>query len=144
MARRKRQAASNEMPADYYEPIETTFVGEDEPTRVTQVSSRAKSRRMRPALTPEARENQLISLAVDLAEQQLREGTASSQVITHYLKLGSMREKLERERLQQEIRLQEAKTKALANDEEIKVLYENALKAMRTYGGYGESNDEEY
>lgn len=97
---------------------------------------------MRPALTPEARENQLISLAVDLAEQQLREGTASSQVITHYLKLGTTRERLEQKRIEQEIELQKAKTKALANEEETKILYENAIKAMRRYNGYGDPDDE--
>lgn len=98
-------------------------------------------KRGRPALTPEARENQMISLAVDLAEQQLREGTASSQVITHYLKLGSIREKLERERLEEENRLLKAKTKALENAEEIKVLYEEALAAMRNYGGRGDPDE---
>lgn len=92
---------------------------------------------MRPALTIEGRENQLISLAVDLAEQQLRDGTASSQVISHYLKLGSTREKLEQQLKMKELELMEAKKKALSNDEEIKVLYENAIKAMRNYGGYG-------
>lgn len=85
----------------------------------------------------------MISLAVDLAEQQLRDGTASSQVITHYLKLGSMREQLERDKIRKEITQLEAKTKALANAEEIKVLYENALKAMRTYNGQGEVYDED-
>lgn len=85
----------------------------------------------------------MISLAVDLAEQQLRDGTASSQVITHYLKLGSMREQLERDKIRKEISQLEAKTKALANAEEIKVLYENALKAMRTYNGQGEVYDED-
>ena len=60
------------------------------------------SRERRPALTPEARENQLISLAVDLAEKQLQEGTASSQVITHYLKLGSTKEKIEKEILEKQ------------------------------------------
>lgn len=110
--------------------------------RVKQTNSSEQTPKMRPALTPEARENQLISLAVDLAEKQMREGTASSQVITHYLKLGSMREKLERERLQEEIRLQRAKTKALDNAEEIKTLYEEALKAMRTYAGHGGDNDD--
>ena len=109
--------------------------------KVRESKTSSSSRKMRPALTPEARENQLISLAVDLAEQQMRDGTASSQVITHYLKLGSMREKLERERLQEEIRLQKAKTKALDSAEEIKVLYSEALKAMRNYSGHG---DQEY
>ena len=106
--------------------------------KVKANSSQTAKKPMRPALTPEARENQMISLAVDLAEQQLREGTASSQVITHYLKLGSTREKLERERLAEENRLLKAKTKAIENAEEVKVLYENALKAMRNYGGQGD------
>lgn len=96
---------------------------------------------MRPALTPEGRENQLISLAVDLAAKQLQEGTASSQVITHYLKLGSMREKLERERLEEENKLLKAKTKAIEDAGEIKVLYENALKAMRNYSGMGDPDE---
>lgn len=98
----------------------------------------------RPAITPEARENQLISLAVDLAERQLREGTASSQVITHYLKLGSTREKLERERLEEENKLLRAKSKAIENAEEVKVLYEAALKAMRNYGGQGDPDEYDY
>lgn len=106
----------------------------------TTNSSTSKSK-MRPALTPEARENQLISLAVDLAEQQLRDGTASSQVITHYLKLGSTREKLEQETKRKELELIAAKTKSIANSEEIKVLYEEAIKAMRTYSGHGEPDD---
>lgn len=106
--------------------------------KVRAPSGSAPERKIRPALTPEARENQMISLAVDLAEKQLLDGTASSQVITHYLKLGTAKEKAEVERIKQEIELQKAKTKAMANAEEIKVLYENALKAMRTYGGHGD------
>lgn len=98
----------------------------------------------RPAITPEARENQLISLAVDLAERQLREGTASSQVITHYLKLGSTREKLEQEVKMKELELMTAKTKAIENADEIKVLYEKALKAMRNYGGQGDPDEYDY
>ena len=100
-------------------------------------------RPMRPALTPEARENQMISYAVDLAEKQLREGTASSQLITHYLKLATERERLEREKIRQEIELQKAKTKALASDEEIKLMYADAIKAMQKYSGYGDQ-DEDY
>ena len=67
--------------------------------KIVKRSSEPKNK-IRPALTPEARENQLVSLAINLAEQQLRDGTASSQVITHYLKLGSQKERLEREKLQ--------------------------------------------
>lgn len=88
-----------------------------------------------PATTPEARENQLISRAVDLAEKQLSEGTASAQVITHYLKLGSSREKLEQERLARENELLQAKAEAMASAKRIEDLYTNALNAMRNYAG---------
>ena len=98
-------------------------------------------RRRKPALTPEARENQLISLAVDLAEKQLMEGTASSQVITHYLKLASTKEKLEREILEQQKLLMEAKTENLKSAKRIEELYENALDAMRSYSGQGDGHD---
>ena len=99
--------------------------------------------KLRPALTPEARENQMIYLAENLAEQQLRDGTASSQVITHYLKLGSTREKLERERLEEENKLLRAKTKALEDQKELKELCADALKAMRRYSGEGDDDDED-
>ena len=90
---------------------------------------------MRPALTPEARENQMISLAVDLAEKQLRDGTASSQVITHYLKLGSTRERIEKEILEKQKDLLDAKTKSYQSSEEMKELYMSALEAMKRYSG---------
>ena len=98
-------------------------------------------RAIRPALTPEARENQMISLAVDLAERQLQEGTASSQVITHYLKLGSMRERLEREKLEEENKLLKAKTAQIQSMKRVEELYEEAIKAMRNYGGQGEQDE---
>lgn len=90
---------------------------------------------MRPALTIEGRENQLISLATNLAEKQLREGTASSQVITHYLKLGSTKEKLEKEYLEQQLELTKAKTESLQSAKRVEELYANALDAMRRYSG---------
>ena len=98
--------------------------------------------RRRPALSPEARENQLIAAAVDLAEKQLLEGTASSQVITHYLKLGSARERLERERLEEENKLLRAKTEALQSAKKMEELYANAITAMRNYAGQGDINDD--
>lgn len=107
--------------------------------KVTPPSSSVK--RGRPALTPEARENQLISLAVDLAERQLREGTASSQVITHYLKLAGERERLERERLAEENKLLKAKTKALEDQGEYKQLVAEAIAAMRNYKGQGDPDE---
>ncbi len=109
--------------------------------KVKEAGTPTTGRKMRPALSVEARENQLISLAVDLAEQQLRDGTASSQVITHYLKLGSTREKLENELKMKELELMAAKTKQINNAEESKVLYEQALKAMRNYAGQGDPDE---
>lgn len=98
--------------------------------------------KLRPALNPDARENQMIALAMDLVEQRLRDGTASSQETTHFLKLASPKNKLEQERLKLENELTAAKTKAIADAEEIKVLYEEALKAMRRYGGHGDEDDD--
>jgi hypothetical protein len=99
-------------------------------------------RRRPPATTPEARENQMISLAVDLAEKQLLKGTASSQVISHYLKLGSTREQLEKERLRRENELLKAKTEAAQSSKKTEELYKNALDAMRAYSGQGRSDDD--
>lgn len=100
-------------------------------------SSEDKLKTMRPALTPESREKQLISLAVDLAEKQLIEGTASSQVITHYLKLGSTKERLEKEKLEEENKLLRARTEALQSAKEVEKLYADAINAMRRYSGNG-------
>lgn len=99
------------------------------------------SKKMRPALTPEARENQLISLAMDVAEQQLIEGTASSQVVAHFLKLGSTRGRMEREKLRRENELLKAKTESLQSAQRTEELYENALKAMKSYSGSGDDSD---
>jgi hypothetical protein len=102
-------------------------------------------RRGQPATTEESRENQLVSLAIDLAEKQLAQGIASSQVITHYLKLGSTREKLEQERLHRENQLLNSKVEMMASAKRIEELYEQALNAMRSYAGreIGEIDDEE-
>lgn len=88
-----------------------------------------------PASTPEARENQLIALAVNLAEQQLRDGTASPSVITHYLKLASTREKLEMEMLKHKTELVTAQTQAIESAKHVEELYQNAIDAMRRYSG---------
>lgn len=100
-------------------------------------------KRIRPATTPEARENQLIALAVDLAEKQLLDGTASSQVITHYLKLGSTKEKIEREILEKQKELIEAKTESLQSTKRIEELYTNAINAMKNYSGQNEDSEED-
>lgn len=91
-----------------------------------------------PAATPEGRENQMIALAIDLAERQIREGTASSQVITHFLKLATSRERLEQEKLARENELLQAKSESMSSGKHVEELYEKALNAMRTYSGQGE------
>lgn len=111
---------------------------------MAKVKNNNSSRQIRPALTPEARENQLISLAVDLAEKQLQEGTASSQVITHYLKLGSTKERLEKEILEKQKDLMDARTKALKTAENVERLYADAISAMRRYSGQAGDHDDEY
>lgn len=88
-----------------------------------------------PATTPEAREDQLISAAVDLAEQQILDGSASSQVISHFLKLGSSRERLEQERLRRENIVLAAKAEAMESAKRVEELYGQALEAMRSYAG---------
>lgn len=108
-----------------------------------QTTSNDKPKKMRPATTPEARENQLIALAVDLAEKQLIEGTASSQVITHYLKLGSTKEKIEREILEKQKELIEAKTESLQSAKRIEELYSNAINAMKNYSGQNNSEEDD-
>ena len=95
----------------------------------------AQPRRRPPATTPEARENQLIALAVNLAEKQLSEGTATSQVLTHYLKLGSTKETIEKEILVSQNKLLKAKTEALESGVRQEELYREALDAMREYNG---------
>lgn len=95
-----------------------------------------------PATTPEARERQLIALAVDRAEQQLLDGTASSQVITHFLKLATEKERLEKEKLERENELLRAKTEALQAEKTKEELYRNAIAAMRRYSGYDGDEDE--
>lgn len=115
---------------------------------MAKVKTAKSSRGMRPASTPEARENQLIALAVDLAEQQLRDGTASSQVISHYLKLGTTKASLEREKLENENKLLKAKTESLQSAKRVEEMYAEALNAMRTYSGMnvdiGDDDDDDY
>lgn len=112
--------------------------------KVKAVNTSERSRRYRPALTPEGRENQLISLAEDLAEKQLREGTASSQVITHYLKLGTAREKYELEKLKRENALLEAKKEVMESSKKVEELYANAIRAFQSYNGQEEVMEDEY
>ena len=98
-------------------------------------ANKSTRRKHAPAKTPEARENQLIAAAVDLAEKQIREGTASAAVITHYLKLATKREDLETQRIQAQIDSERAKQEAMSADKNAEEMYTNAMKAMREYSG---------
>lgn len=99
-------------------------------------------RKIRPALTPEARENQLIALATDLVEKRLLDGSASSQETTHFLKLGSTKNRLELEKLQEENKLLRAKTESIQSQKNIEELYTQAINAMRNYAGFGGQDEE--
>ena len=105
--------------------------------KVKSSTPHGSPKQRRPALTPEARENQLISLAIDLLEQRLIDGTASSQETTHFLKLASTKAKIEKEILLEQKKLIAAKTKSIESSEEMKGLYEEALNAMKRYSGGG-------
>lgn len=111
--------------------------------KVQSEEEKPKQKRFRPAINPDIRENQLVSLAIDLAEKQLREGKASSQVIVHYLKLGSSKERLEREKLEKENALLRAKAEMIESTKKSEEFYEKALNAFKTYAGHGDDEDEE-
>ena len=106
------------------------------------VRKQAKRNR-RPDRTPEERENRLISLATDLAEKQLEEGTASAQVITHFLKLGSTKEKLEQQMMATQMRNIEAKTDVIQTAKRVEDMYKEALMAMSLYSGESNGEDED-
>jgi hypothetical protein len=99
------------------------------------------ARSKRPATSPEMREAQLADAAYDLAEEQISSGTASSQVITHFLKMGSSRERLEQERMRHEVELMEVKKEQLTQQARIEELYVGAIEAMRGYSGLGSGQD---
>lgn len=101
-------------------------------------------RKHRAALTPEARENQLIDLAVSLVEKRLLEGTASSQEVTTILKLGTTRARLENERLAKEVELVQAKTEAYKSGVRMDELYEKAMAAFKRYSGQDEEDEDGY
>lgn len=97
----------------------------------------------KPATTPEERENEVVSQAIDLAEQQIRDGNASSQVITHFLKLGSSREQLEQQRLEHENELTRVKIEQIESQKRVEELYMEALSAMRNYAGAPPVSDQD-
>lgn len=107
-------------------------------------NSSKSSQKTRPATTPEGRENQMIALAMDLAEKQLREGTASSQLITEFVKRGSTKARLEKEILEEQRELLVAKTKAIENEAHSEEMYLKVINALRKYNGQGGHDEDEY
>ena len=108
--------------------------------KTTSVSG--EERKIKPAITPEAREDQLIALAYNLVEQRMRDGTATSQETTHFLKMGSRKARLEAEKLKRENELLIAKTEAIQSGKHIEELYTNAIAAMRVYSGQEDEEDD--
>lgn len=110
---------------------------------ITKVASKnSEGHNIRPALTPDARENQMIYLATELAEKQLKDGTASSQVITHYLKLATEEKKRKNELLEMQTKLAAAKIQSLESAKEIEEMYKEAIKAMTHYQGHDYTEDD--
>lgn len=109
--------------------------------KVKAPDSSAPKRKRRPALTTEARENQLISMAFDLAEKQLLDGTASSQLVTQLIKRGSTKERIEMEILEKQRDLIIAKTEVLESQKRVEELYADALDAMKRYSGQGDYDE---
>lgn len=104
-------------------------------SKKVNVSPSEPKKKIRPALTPESREQQMIALAMDLVEKRLREGTATSQETTHFLKLGTTTAQLEKEKTRLETELLKAKTNAINSSESSEKLYSDAIKAFQKYSG---------
>lgn len=103
---------------------------------------KASTKKVLPAITPEDREQQLISMSYDLAERQILEGTATSQVITHFLRLGSQRESYEKQLLLKKAELLEQQVEELKSAKRTEELYSQAIDAMMRYSG--QRNDDDY
>jgi hypothetical protein len=98
-------------------------------------SEEGARKRRRPATSIEAREQELAAKAYDLAEEQIEGGTASSQVVTHFLKVGSRREQLEQQRIGHDIELMQVKKDALERESHVEELFTAAIDAMKSYTG---------
>lgn len=107
-----------------------------------RMPSEDEERRRKPATTPEAREQQLASMTYDLAEEQIQGGNVSSQVMTHFLKMGSTRERLEQQKMEHEIELMDVKKQALEDRARIEDLFTAAIDAMRSYSGSSSYEDD--
>lgn len=116
--------------------------GGDNMGRPRKNTEKVMLEQLRPALSPQAREQQIAAYAYDLAEQQIRDGTASSQVITYFLKAGSVEQQRRIEKLEEENKLLRAKTENLESAKHMDEMYEEAMKAMKRYSGSDAPSDE--
>ena len=103
-----------------------------------------ETRRRPPARTPEEEENYMIGIAVRAAEKQILSGRASSQLLTHYLKLATAKERLEKEKLEAEVELLRAKKESLESAKQLEILYGDAIKAIAEYTGHSDDDEDEY
>lgn len=109
--------------------------------KVKKLEETAPKSKVRPPITAEGHEKYMIRLAEDLAEKQLKDGTASAMVMCHYLKLGTTRAEAEAERLKNENLLLEAKTRNLNEDKHTKEFYQEVINAIKKYGGHEDEDD---
>lgn len=113
------------------------------PTKRPEQKPQTNKRRQAPGKTIQARENQIISLAYDLVEQRIRRGTATSQEVTTFIKMGSSLAQLEKSKLERETEVLVAKAESMKSQKKIEELYSEAMRAFRTYSGQEEISDEE-
>ncbi len=99
-----------------------------------------KSRKSIPAKTSEAREQQLVNLAMNLAEQKLRDGTASSQIICHFLDLATEKAKLEQEKIRADVKLRDAQVDSLESQKTSEELYGKVIQALKRYKGLSDDD----
>lgn len=109
--------------------------------KVKSTSSSGSTKNVRKPISPENAEAQCVALAMEAARQQLLDGTASSQIIAHFLRAGSQEAKLKLEMLELEKELTVAKTEKIKSEERMEKLYADAIKAMRNYGGQGDPDE---
>lgn len=109
--------------------------------RIKAAGTSPPKKKIRPGTSPEARENQLIALAYDVAEERLRNGTATSQEVVHFLRLGSMKERKELELMEKKNELMTAKTEALQSAKKVEELYANAINAFKSYRSSSDGED---
>ena len=132
---------NNAISEQFFKMLEENGIPTHYLRRLDARQSLVKRCQILPALTPEAREGQMISLAMDLVEQRLRNGTASSQETTHFLRLATAKEQVERRLAEKELELKEAKRQQIQSQARIEELYSNALKAMQRYSGHDDEDE---